>query len=146
MNHNMLPLTRNDLIKKLEEFFKKQNSVKLAYLFGSSVTEKRGKLSDIDIAVLFDDHLGKKERFKLELELIGKLSSLLKTNKIDLVIMNEATILMNYNIIKGIALIGEESVRIKTETAIISKYLDRKPHIQRYALETIKKVAEQGLK
>jgi len=136
----------DDLIEKLKKFLRTQRAVKLAYLFGSLITERWGKLSDIDIAVLFDEQLNKKERFQLELELIGKLSSLLKTNKIDLVVMNEASVLMNYNIIKGIPLTGEEFVRIKTESIIVSRYLDRKPHIKKYAMETINRIAKQGLK
>jgi len=39
--------------------------------------------------------------FALQLKLISELTSLLKTNKIDLVVMNEALVSLNYEIIKA---------------------------------------------
>ena len=41
--------------------------------------------------------------FALQLKLISELTSLLKTNKIDLVVMNEALVSLNYEIIKAIS-------------------------------------------
>lgn len=120
--------------------------MKLAYIFGSSVKEKKGKLGDIDIAVLLDERLSRRERSSLELDLISKLTSLLKTNSVDLVVMNDAPLLLNNNIIKGIPLKSDESVRIKMEANILSRYLDRKYHIQKHARETIKRIAGAGLR
>jgi len=39
--------------------------------------------------------------FALQLKLISELTSLLKTNKIDSVVMNEAPVSLNYEIIKA---------------------------------------------
>jgi len=55
----------------------------------------------MDIAVLFDDTLLQKEAFDLQLELISELTSLLKTNNVDLVVLNESPLLLTYNIIRG---------------------------------------------
>ncbi len=46
---------------ELRDYISKQEHVRLAYLFGSAATGKAGKLSDIDIAVLLDDLLSKKQ-------------------------------------------------------------------------------------
>ena len=43
------------LERKLTEFFSKVDFVKVAYFFGSTVRGEDNCLSDIDIAVLFDD-------------------------------------------------------------------------------------------
>lgn len=142
---NIQILKIDQIIEKLKEFFTNQKEVKLAYLFGSTAKGKMGKLSDVDIAVLLDENLSKKDRFHLELELISRITSLLKINTIDLVVMNESAILMNFNIIKGILLKGEESVKIKVESGILSQYLDIKYHLQRFARKTIDRIAMKGL-
>ena len=121
--------------------------MKLAYLFGSLAIGKTGKLSDIDIAVLLDDELTPKQRLEIEMELISRISKLLKTEKIELVVMNEAPLLLKYNIIKsGIVLkSADEALRIRKEAEIISRYLDRKHSEERRAKETIRRIARQGL-
>ena len=52
-------------LEKLEQmltgFFSKIDFVTVAYLFGSTVRGEANCLSDIDIAVLFDDNVSKEE-------------------------------------------------------------------------------------
>ena len=135
------------LEQKLREFFSKVEGVTLAYLFGSTVRGEANRLSDIDIAVLFDDTLLQKEAFDLQLELIGELTGLLKTNKVDLVIINDSPLLLTYNIIReGIILKSDEPVRVKFETKIMSRYLDERDHIQRHAKESLRRIAESGFR
>jgi predicted nucleotidyltransferase len=73
----------------LTEFFFKIDFVTVAYLFGSTVRGEANCLSDSDIAVLFDDNFSKEEDFNFQLELIGELTFLLKTNNVDLVTLND---------------------------------------------------------
>jgi predicted nucleotidyltransferase len=135
------------LEKKLREFFSKVEGVTLAYLFGSTIRREANRLSDIDIAVLFDDTLLQKEAFDLQLELIGELTELLKTNNVDLVILNDSPLLLTYNIIReGIILKSDEPVRVKFETKIMSRYLDERYHIQRHAKESLRRIAESGFR
>ncbi len=86
--------------KRVVEFLGDQKLVKLAYLFGSVAEGKEGKLSDVDLAVFLDESLSKKERFNLQLKLMSELTSILKTDRIDLTVMNNAPLLLKYNIIK----------------------------------------------
>ena len=60
-----------------------------AYLFGSYAKEKQIHLSDIDIAVYLkeDNHV-----FDKKLEILRDLTKILKTDDIDLVILNKASI------------------------------------------------------
>ncbi|MHC1756389.1 MAG: nucleotidyltransferase domain-containing protein [Methanosarcina sp.] len=135
------------LEQKLREFFSKVEGVTLAYLFGSTIRREANRLSDIDIAVLFDDTLLQKEAFDLQLELIGELTGLLKTNNVDLVIINDSPLLLTYNIIReGIILKSDEPVRVKFETKIMSRYLDERYHIQRHAKESLRRIAESGFR
>ncbi len=131
--------------KELTEYFSSKDSVILAYLFGSTVRGDTGRLSDVDIGVLLDEKLSKKDRFDLELKLISEIAILIKKNKIDLVVLNEAPLLLAHNIIKdGIVLKSDEVERVKFETKILSMYIDEKYYIKRHTEETLKRIAEAG--
>ena len=131
--------------KELKEYFSSRDIIILAYLFGSTVRGDTGRLSDVDIGVLLDEKLSKKDRFDLELALICEIATLIKKNKIDLVILNEATLLLAYNIIKnGIILKSDETKRVKFETKLLSMYMDEKYYIKRHTEETLKRIAEDG--
>ncbi|PWB53716.1 MAG: nucleotidyltransferase [Candidatus Methanoperedenaceae archaeon] len=131
--------------KELTEYFRSNDSVILAYLFGSIVRGNAGRLSDIDIGVLLDEKIPKKDRFDLELKLISDIAILIKKKKIDLIILDEVPLLLEYNIIKtGIILKSDEAERVKFETKVLSMYLDEKYYIQRHTEETLKRIAEVG--
>ncbi len=131
--------------KELIEYFSRKDNVILAYLFGSTVRGDTGRLSDVDIGVLLDEKLSKKDRFDLELKLISEIAILIKKNKIDLVVLNEAPLLLAHNIIKnGIILKSDEIERVKFETKILSMYIDEKYYIKRHTEETLKRIAEAG--
>ncbi|MCE8423052.1 MAG: nucleotidyltransferase domain-containing protein [Candidatus Methanoperedens sp.] len=131
--------------KELTEYFSSKDSVILAYLFGSTARGNAGRLSDVDIGVMLDEKLSKKDSFDLEMKLISEIAILIKKNKIDLVVLNEAPLLLSYNIIKsGIILKSDETERVKFETKILSKYMDEKYYIQRHTQETLERIAEVG--
>jgi len=131
--------------KELTEYFSSKDSIILAYLFGSTVRGDTGRLSDVDIAVMLDEKLSKKDRFELELKSISEIATLIKKNKIDLVVLNEAPLLLAYNIVKnGIILKSNEIERVNFETKILSMYMDEKYYIKRHTEETLKRIAEVG--
>lgn len=131
--------------KELTEYFSSKDSIILAYLFGSTVRGDTGRLSDVDIGILLDEKLSKKDRFDLELKLISEIAILIKKNKIDLVVLNEAPLLLAHNIIKdGIVLKSDEVERVKFETKILSMYIDEKYYIKRHTEETLKRIAGVG--
>lgn len=135
------------LEQKLKEFFSGFENVTLAYLFGSTVRGESNCLSDIDIAVLLDDTLLQNESFDLQLELISELTGFLKTNNVDLVVLNDSPLLLTYNIIRdGIILKSDEPLRVKFETKIMSRYLDERYHIERHAKESLKRIAKSGFR
>jgi predicted nucleotidyltransferase len=55
---------KETLISRLTEFFKSQECVELAYLFGSHAKGEPGPLSDIDIGVYLSRKLDKKKGSK----------------------------------------------------------------------------------
>lgn len=132
--------------KRLLEFIRGQEYIKLAYLFGSVAKGKEGKLSDVDIAIFLDESLSKKEIFNLQLKLMSELTSILKTDKIDLIVMNNAPLLLKYNIIKhGKILKDEIETKVRVESRILSDYLDMKYYIDRHTNLAIKRIAKEGL-
>jgi len=132
--------------KKVVEFLSKQERVKLAYLFGSVAEGKEGKLSDVDLAVFLDESLSKKEILNLQLKLISELTSILKTDKVDLTVMNNAPLLLKYNIIKhGKILKQDMETKVRVESGILSDYLDMKYFIDRHTNLAIKRIAKEGL-
>jgi predicted nucleotidyltransferase len=140
-------LNLEQLEQMLTEFFSKIDFVTVAYLFGSTVRGEANCLSDIDIAVLFDDNLSKEEAFNFQLELIGELTVLLKTNNVDLVTLNDSPLILTYNAIRnGIILKSDESVRVRFETRIMSRYLDEQYHIKRHTRESLKRIARSGFR
>ena len=133
--------------KRVTGFLDTQKRVKLAYLFGSIAKGKSGKLSDVDLAVFLDESLSKKEQFNLRLKLLSGMTSVLKTDRIDLVIMNDATLSLNYEIIKSNhpLLVRDKGLKIDIEHGILSRYLDRRYYDKRWSAEFLKRVAEKGI-
>lgn len=130
--------------EEVKNFLKNQDQVKLAYLFGSVALEEYGKLSDVDIAVFLDESLEKKERWNLELRLIADLGDILKADRVDLVVMNDAPVSLNFEVIKANypLFVRDENFRVDFEHYILSRYLDRRYYDQRWADNLIKKIAE----
>jgi len=134
-------------IEEVKVFIKRQERVRVAYLFGSYGKDKAGPLSDLDIAVLLDGCLDKREIFDLRLRLINGISSILRTDKVDVVIMNNAPLLLNYNIISEGKILDskDELERVMFETHILSRYLDRRYYDERRVKMGIKSIAEKGI-
>lgn len=57
---------------ELEQVFASDGHVLVAYLFGSQARGQAGPLSDVDIAVLFDDALPAEQSFEQRLNLMDK--------------------------------------------------------------------------
>jgi len=132
--------------KRLLEFMRGQEYIKLAYLFGSVAKGKEGKLSDVDIAVFLDESLNKKEIINLQLKVISELTSILKTDRVDLIVMNNAPLLLKYDIIRyGKILKDDKETKIKVESGVLSDYLDMKYYIDRHTNLAIKRIAKVGL-
>jgi predicted nucleotidyltransferase len=132
---------------KLIRLFQKYDDVQLAYLFGSAASNEDNSLSDIDIGVLVKDSMSKKNKFKLQLKLLSDLTSILANDKIDLTIMNDVSLSLNFEIIKSnhSIFVRDRSKKIEFEHKILSRYLDRKYYDKRSSNEFINKVSLNGL-
>jgi len=124
-----------ETIKNLNDLFLKYPEVKLVYFFGSQAKNEAGPLSDYDFAFYLEEK-DKKKLFDLKLDLISNLSQILKTNKIDVVILNEIeSPELKYNIIKEGKLIYEiEPYRLLIEPRILNDYFDFHYSLLKYNL------------
>ncbi|AKB81849.1 nucleotidyltransferase [Methanosarcina barkeri 3] len=130
----------------LSEFFSKKEYVELAYLFGSTAEGTEGPLSDIDIGVYLSSKLTKGERIEKRLELIGELSTLLKNDHVDLLVMNDAAPVINFEVIRpNVPLfVRNEDLKLDVEQYVMSRYLDRKYHEDFLNRELLKRIREKS--
>lgn len=105
--------------------FAKYPQVKLAYLFGSQANGAAGPMSDYDFAVYLNEKNAKK-RFDIRLKLMADLGLALKTDNIDVVVLNDTDSPdLKYNIIKeGKLLLEKEPYKVVVEPQIINIYFD----------------------
>ena len=134
------------LEEQLGDHLRREESVELAYLFGSRSRGEGGRLSDVDVAVYLDESLSTSERFDLRLRLMSEIASLLKTGKVDLVVMNDSPASLNYEAIKGKLIYARDlSRKVEIEHRVMSKYLDRRYYDKRALDAFLRKVSEKGL-
>jgi predicted nucleotidyltransferase len=83
----MFLMQASEITKKIEPILRSHREVKLAYLFGSHVTGDIGGTSDYDFAFYLDEQDTQKI-YDLKFTLLDEISRALKTDKIDVVILN----------------------------------------------------------
>ncbi len=127
-------------LNKLKHLFGLYSKIKLVYLFGSRATKKVGPLSDYDFAVYLNMK-NKKRMFELKYILQDKIARILKTDMVDIIILNNAqSPELKYSIIKNGKLIYEiEPYKIIIEPKILNEYFDYYYLVSKYNLTGVKK-------
>lgn len=89
-------MTQQNVCKRLKAYFEKREDVVMAFLFGSRAKNRVGPLSDWDVAVYLKTDSGRvewEERNKEYPEMNkiwGDVMDILKTDNVDLIILNQA--------------------------------------------------------
>lgn len=122
-------------IKNLTSIFKSYAEIKLVYFFGSKAICKDTSFSDYDFAIYFDSR-DKKRMYEIKFELFDRISRLLKTDNIDIVILNMAeSPELKYLIIKeGRLIFKTEPFKVIVEPKILNEYFDFRNLLLRYSL------------
>ena len=123
---------RQYILEKLKPVIASKPEILFAYLFGSVAAGTAGQLSDVDIAVYLDfTYQNLETGFGYRSNLISELSALLKLS-VDVVILNDAEILLKYQVIKNGILIFSRSNADRREfhEKTLREYLDFKPFIK----------------
>lgn len=116
-----LPENIHTSINTLAEFFNSDPNIVFAYLFGGLVKEKQNLLSDLDVAVYI------KNIKKLDLvELYGKITDILGTDEVDLVVLNTSPISLTGRILQNRKLLTDKApfLRHRYESVTLRKYFD----------------------
>ena len=105
--------------------------IHLIYLFGSAVSGHHHAESDLDVAILIDNDFYQTMTSDLEYQagLVVQLQRLFETDRVDLVLLNQATPLLANQVVTTGTLLYCKDQREKTMFIVRSKqrYLDTKP-------------------
>jgi predicted nucleotidyltransferase len=123
MRFKKLPDNIQRLFPEAEVYLQSHPAVVFAYLFGSLAKRKPTPLSDVDIAIFLTDGVNVAET---KLGILGRLTDIIQTDEIDLVVLNTANLpLINY-ILKNHQLIVDKKPfdRHLFESLAMRKYFD----------------------
>jgi len=129
-------------LKKLKDHLYQKEEIIFAYIYGSVARDQANRLSDIDLAVYIDeDKKPEAGPFGYRSDLITELQPL-AGNDIDLIILNDASNLLAYNVFKeGKLLFNKDpDLRTRVQARTVDKYLDFLPMLkvqERYLNERI---------
>lgn len=106
-----------------------KSSVIAGYLFGSCRTGSMTPLSDIDIAILFDEKLSSEEIENMKNEIYAKLIEALGTDEVDLIVLNRAPLSVRFGVLKDKEIIyfSDKEKVVDFQCDVVSEYLDFKP-------------------
>lgn len=135
MDKNQISLIKTLLLK--------DNAVLAAYLFGSEVSNKTNKYSDVDIAILFDEKIDEAKRTDKQIAKATDLSKALN-REVDIIILNRASLFLKYHILKEGIKIYEHPKRNEHnfEAQAIMQYFDFLPIKNRIENGLLSKIKE----
>ena len=111
------------MLPKTETYLRSRPDILFAYLFGGLARGKPLPLSDVDIAVYLRETV---DLFEKKLEILGKLTYLLETDEIDLVMLNEAPLTLRMKVLenKRIIVDNDPFLRHEYESLTMREYFD----------------------
>ena len=109
-------------IIQAENYLKTREDIGFAYLFGSLAENRATHLSDVDIAVYLTEGKFEDKRFQI----LGDLIDIFKTDRLDLVILNTAQLMLKMKIIQARRILADNFPYIRNtfESDIIRTYFD----------------------
>ncbi|MFZ3065950.1 MAG: nucleotidyltransferase domain-containing protein [Nitrospirota bacterium] len=118
-------MTIHEISTRIKPIIQSHPEIKLAYFFGSQAANKAGVMSDFDFAFYMDEKDTKK-LFNLRFALMDEIGRALKTDKVDIVILNlTESPELKYNIIKeGKLIYNVEPFKVLIEPKILNEYFD----------------------
>lgn len=123
IKQNALPADISSRMELLEPLLAGDSRIVFAYLFGGLASGRQRPLSDVDIAVYLDSS---DEKAEVKLDIIGSLSDTLKTDEIDLVILNDAPTSLIGRILRRKRLIVDKQpfLRHTFESLVLRQFFD----------------------
>lgn len=138
MEFNINKIKENMLFYELQKL-----EVGLVYLFGSYAEDKAGKMSDIDIGVLFKNpSIARGDTLKIYNKLYDIFSEIFKHHNIDLVLLERASLELRFDAIKYGKPIFEISsdFRYNFEEKTTMLYADFKPLLNNFDKAVLERI------
>lgn len=123
IKYKKLPENIEEFIPMAIDYLRLRLDIQFAYLFGSFGKGKPLPLSDVDIAVYLKEEKDLQEK---RLDILGAMIDLLKTDEIDLVILNNAPLTLRMKILesKKVVVDHEPFARHQYESLTMREYFD----------------------
>ncbi len=123
IHYSPLPKNIDDLLTEAYEYLRADKDILFAYLFGGLARKKARPLSDVDIAVYCEEGSFFPEK---KLEILGNLAGILKTDEIDLVVLNRAPLAIRMKILENKKVIVDKAplARHRYESLTMRQYFD----------------------
>jgi len=129
MEHTDLDLLLTQRLPQLRTLLAQHGNVLAVFLFGSQMDGYATPHSDIDLAMLFEHSPDLKE----ELALSAAISEVLGTERVDVINLNRANLLLRHRAISGLSLYERDGAKVSDfiETTI-RYYVDYAPDLAAY--------------
>ncbi len=130
--------------EKIRGILREKKAIGFAYLFGSYSTGTTHRDSDVDIAVHLTEREKLKDSLRWRLRLMAEISSELRMNDVDVVVLNEAPLVLRYEIVSSGKIIvntvpgSELEFRLRT----MKEYFDTAPMRDMFRRVMKKKIRE----
>ena len=114
-----------------------------AYLFGSSATGATHPRSDVDVAVYLADRRPEGSAFGYAADLAAVLMAALGTNRVDVVVLNDAPPLLYHRVLRDGQRILSRDLRATTtrEGYALSRYCDYVPQLAKIEAAHVARIA-----
>lgn len=121
------------LLARLTQALAPRGEILEAYLFGSHARGLAGSDSDIDVAVYIDETAADEGHWGYRAELTTDLMAALGTDDVDVVVLNEAPILLYHRVLRDGVRLFSRDLRATTTRAgeALSRYFDFLPQLDK---------------
>ena len=123
IRHSKLPKDILIRIQDAANYLEHRQDVIFAYLFGGLSKAKPKPLSDVDIAIYISDETACVQAKK---EIVEDLVDILKTDEIDIVVLNQSSLSLSMNVLKKNRILVDKKpfLRHAYQSLIMRKYFD----------------------
>jgi len=141
-------IKRNKIEKDIAQFFplleeklKEDEDIIFVYIFGGYGKGKISPLSDFDIGIYLKENV---DIFEKKIYLNSFITSILKTDEVDIVFLNNAPCVLVHNILKTGKLLfsKDEKKRIEFVAKNIKEYFDMQYYLKRFKEDMFKRIEE----
>jgi uncharacterized protein YutE (UPF0331/DUF86 family)/predicted nucleotidyltransferase len=135
-------MMKNIDLDSLIDYFKGHPDIRFALLYGSLAKGKANPLSDLDVAVFFQNGLTREHLGDRQIEITCDLMNRFRINRVDVTILNLASPFSRFQVIKYGQLLKciDKNEFFLFKSRVLGEYQDIKPMYDLYARSAINKM------